>query len=240
MSGMIEQAKIIPVLDIKEGIVVHGVAGEREKYRPISGLAASSNPVEIASTFQKLFSVDEIYIADLDAITMKGSNLEIITEIKENTSLKILLDYGIRSVNEIEPLLKIGIDSIIIATETMKDLDMMAEAIRMFNNRIVGSLDLKLGMPISSNPDISKADPLEITKQFEKMGLSRLIILELSLVGTSKGPIHDVLVEISKETSMSVISGGGVRYRQDLVDLHKIGVQEALVATALHKGNIKP
>ena len=37
MSDMINQAKIIPVLDIMGGLVVHGVAGEREKYKPVSG-----------------------------------------------------------------------------------------------------------------------------------------------------------------------------------------------------------
>jgi phosphoribosylformimino-5-aminoimidazole carboxamide ribotide isomerase len=240
MSDMINQAKIIPVLDIKGGLVVHGVAGEREKYKPVSGIAESSNPVEIASTFQKLFGVDEIYVADLDAITKKGSNLEIITRIRETTGLNILLDYGIRLVSDIEPLLKTGIDSVVVATETMRDLDIMEESISKFKDNIVGSLDLKMGMPISSNPDIVKTSPIDITKQFEKMGLSRLIILEISLVGTSKGPIHEVLINVSKETSMRIVSGGGVRYRQDLVDLFKIGVTEALVATALHKGHIKP
>jgi phosphoribosylformimino-5-aminoimidazole carboxamide ribotide isomerase len=235
------QARIIPVLDIMDGIVVHGVAGEREKYKPVSGgLADSSDPVKIAYTFQKLFSVDEIYIADLDAITKKGSNLSAISKIKEKTGLKILLDYGISSIPEIDSLIDIGIDSVIIATETMKDLDMMSRAVHKHNHNIVGSLDLKYGMPVSSNPDIIEINPVEIAKEFEKSGLSRLIILELSLVGTSEGPIHDILIKVCKETTMRIVSGGGVRYRQDLVDLFKIGVSEALVSTALHKGNIKP
>ena len=241
MNGMMTQARIIPVLDIMDGIVVRGVAGEREKYQPVSGkVVSSSNPIDIAQTFQKLFSIDEIYIADLDAITRKGSNLGVITEIKEKTGLRILLDYGIRSLTDIEPLLKIGIDSVIVATETMKDLEMMSKAVQKYKHSIVGSLDLKHGIPISSNRDIARTNPIELAKQFETMGLSRLIILELSLVGTSKGPIHDTLMKVVEETSMRIVSGGGVRYRQDLVDLFKIGVSEALVATALHKGNIKP
>jgi phosphoribosylformimino-5-aminoimidazole carboxamide ribotide isomerase len=196
--------------------------------------------VVIAQTFQKLFSIDEIYIADLNAITQKGSNLSIIREIKEKTGLKILLDYGIRTMSDIDSLLKIGIDSVVVATETMEDLDIITKAVQEYKDSIIGSLDLKQGMPVSSNEDITQTSPIEIVKKFENAGLSRLIILELSLVGTSKGPIHDILVKVPKETQMTIVAGGGVRYRQDLVDLFKIGITEALVATALHKGNIKP
>jgi phosphoribosylformimino-5-aminoimidazole carboxamide ribotide isomerase len=238
---MTNQAKIIPVLDILNGVVVRGVAGEREKYKPVSGkIAKSSDPLTIASAFHTLFSFDEIYIADLDAIMQKGDNLGKIKEIKEKTGMRILLDHGVRSLDDIEQLIQNGIESVVAATETMKNFNAISEAIKRYPEHIVGSLDLKKGLLVSTNPEIAKTNPIEMVKKLEENGLSRLIVLEMSLVGTSVGPIHNVLIEVCEKTKMSIIAGGGVRYQQDLVDLHKIGVEEALVATALHKGNIKP
>jgi phosphoribosylformimino-5-aminoimidazole carboxamide ribotide isomerase len=241
MSVMINQAKIIPVLDILNGIVVRGVAGEREKYKPVSGIIANnSDPLTIASAFHTLFSFDEIYIADLDAITRKGNNLGKIKEIKEQTGMNILLDFGVRSLDDIERLIQSDIDSVVVATETMNDFDTLSSAINKYPKHVIGSLDLKKGMLVSTNPKIAKTNPIEMARKFEDNGLSRLIVLEMSLVGTSLGPIHNVLVKVCEETEMRIVAGGGVRYQQDLVDLYNIGVKEALVATALHKGNIKP
>ncbi|MFW9846934.1 MAG: HisA/HisF-related TIM barrel protein, partial [Candidatus Thorarchaeota archaeon] len=67
-----------------------------------------------------------------------------------------------------------------------------------------------------------------------------LIVLELSLVGSGKGPVHESLVQICENSSMRIIAGGGVRNRRDLRDLFNIGARAALVATALHQMTIEP
>jgi phosphoribosylformimino-5-aminoimidazole carboxamide ribotide isomerase len=72
------------------------------------------------------------------------------------------------------------------------------------------------------------------------MGIQDLIVLELSLVGTGKGPVHEALVQICSNSSMEIIAGGGVRDRGDLQELFRIGAGAALIATALHQETIQP
>ena len=97
------QARIIPVMDLMRGQVVHGVAGQRNKYRPISSsLVDGANPLDVASAFQKLFGVEELYIADLDAIMGRGNNLKHTQDVLENLHLTYLLDGGDFSMKDVE------------------------------------------------------------------------------------------------------------------------------------------
>ena len=69
---------ILPVLDLKQGQVVRGIAGRREEYRPIvSKLTTSSRPLDVARAFREHFRFDELYVADLDAIVARATSKEI-------------------------------------------------------------------------------------------------------------------------------------------------------------------
>ena len=61
--------RVIPVIDLKGGVAVHAVRGDRERYRPLrSGIAEGSDPVEVTRAVRERFGLDELYVADLDAI----------------------------------------------------------------------------------------------------------------------------------------------------------------------------
>lgn len=235
------EPRIIPVLDIMGGQVVRGVAGQRGSYKPIvSRIVESPQPLDVASSFKRLFNITELYIADLDAIESTGSNQGAIEEIVNTTQLEIMLDSGVQSIADVKFLLDIGIQKVVIATETMDSIDVIHTALEQYPKAIVGSLDLKAGKLMCFDPQMAKKNPLQIAIEFENAGLKDLIVLDLALVGTGKGPIHNALIDICKGTSMNIIAGGGVRDRTDLVSLGKLGVKAALIATALHNGNISP
>ncbi|MFX0055037.1 MAG: HisA/HisF-related TIM barrel protein [Promethearchaeota archaeon] len=235
------QAEIIPVMDIMAGQVVHGIAGMRDEYRPIeSDIVDGSNPMDIADAFKQIFGVDRIYIADLDAIRGVGDNFSLVKNIAEATELEIILDGGARSANDIDNLLRTGIQRAIVATETLASQEDLVEIQQMHGNSIIGSLDLMNGRTLSACQEFSGKDPLAMARILEEHGIQNLIVLELSLVGTGKGPIHEGLVEICSNSKMRIIAGGGVRNREDLHELFKVGASAALVATALHRKTILP
>ncbi|MFW9888182.1 MAG: HisA/HisF-related TIM barrel protein [Candidatus Thorarchaeota archaeon] len=235
------QAEIIPVMDITAGQVVHGIAGKRTEYRPIkSSIVDGSNPIDVANAFKQVFGVDRIYIADLDAIRGIGDNFPLIAKIAESTDLEILLDGGARTASDVDKLLSTGIQRAIVATETLASLEDLAEIQQMYGDSIMGSLDLMNGKTLSACQDYSGKDPLGVACRLEEHGIRDLIVLELSLVGTGKGPIHEGLVKICNSSTMRVIAGGGVRNRDDLRELFRIGASAALVATALHRKTILP
>lgn len=235
------QAEIIPVMDIMNGQVVHGIAGKRNEYQPIeSSIVEGAVPIDVAEAFKSHFGVDRIYIADLDAIRGIGDNFSIVTDIADSTGLKILLDGGASNTRDIDRLLQTGIQSAIMATETLASRDDLIEIQQVHGKSVVGSLDLMNGKTLSACDEFSGTEPLAMARILEAHGIQNLIVLELSLVGTGKGPIHDGLIQVCSNSSSEIIAGGGVRNRDDLSELFEIGAGAALVATALHRKTILP
>ena len=62
--------RVVPVIDLKDGTAVHAVRGERERYRPVRSALAreDGDPLALARAFRSTLGLDELYVADLDAI----------------------------------------------------------------------------------------------------------------------------------------------------------------------------
>src|SRR5579859_3993027 len=74
---------IIPVLDLKSGVVVHARAGDRANYRPIATpLAAGSAPADILAGLLALAPFRAVYIADLDAIEGGGGHGAVLRDLR--------------------------------------------------------------------------------------------------------------------------------------------------------------
>jgi phosphoribosylformimino-5-aminoimidazole carboxamide ribotide isomerase len=238
---MRREADIIPVMDIMEGQVVHGVAGQRDAYRPIeSRIVKGSHPLDVAKAFRQIFEAKTVYIADLDAISGDDDNFDVIAGIVKSSDLEVLLDGGLASLDDLESLFETGVHRVVVATETIESMEELARIFEHHGESLVGSLDLMNGQTMSACSEFADKSPKEMAIILEDVGVEKLIVLELSLVGSEKGPVHDALLEISENSSMEIIAGGGVRNREDLRRLFDLGIRSALVATALHRGSILP
>jgi len=231
--------KIIPVMDILDGTVVHAIRGERKKYKPIkSVMCDSSNPLEVAMAFKNL-GFKELYIADLDSILRKGKNYETIRKISEATGLELMVDAGISDTNSVKEIFKYQISNLIIGTETVKSLDFVKKCLKKFGNeKIILSLDIKNGKVLSSCSEISMKDPSDVALTFEKLGVKKIIVLDLIRVGSEEGINFSILDKILDAVEIQIINGGGVRNLADIIELKKRGVYAVLIATALHNGSI--
>lgn len=234
--------RIIPVLDILNGQVVHGIKGERNKYAPIqSKLTTSTKPLDVALAFKSYFPINELYIADLDAILYQNSTLPYLPEIIDQTKVNIMLDAGIDDLSAVQSLLQKGVGKIIIGTETLQSLsNLEAILIKISPQKLIVSLDLQNGQVLSKDNKLKRSSALKAALLFEKLGVQELIILELTKVGSESGVMTPTLHGILQKASISIISGGGARNIQDLKDLKDAGVSGVLIATALHKGTIIP
>src|SRR5262245_36899970 len=101
--------RVIPVIDLMNGVVVRGVAGRREEYRPIrSKLVADSQPSSAARAFAEEFGFDTAYVADLDAIQFQGDAPPYFTACYERIAecgLALWLDAGIGTAASAQHLL---------------------------------------------------------------------------------------------------------------------------------------
>ncbi len=233
--------KIIPVIDLLNGKVVHAVRGEREKYMPVKSiLAEGSDPEEIANALIKVTGSNQLYIADLDAILKTGGNSGLFPIFKSH-GISLMVDTGVSDAGSALTLKRAGVDRIIIGTETISDIDQLSEIIWQIDpDELVLSIDVKKGMVLSKADGLKGVDPVRAIEMFTGRGLNSFIILALDLVGSGGGPDTGLISQVRKEfPSHTIISGGGVRSPSHLSQLKNAGADGVLIATALHMGWIK-
>lgn len=236
--------RIIPVLDILtvEGKkhVVKGIKGERKKYFPISSskILNDSDPLAMAVIFKQL-GFEELYIADLDLIQGINKNLDYLKIILKETDLKIMLDAGISNLIDVNQLKSLKLNKLIIGTETLSSLEELSRIIKEHGkDRIILSIDLMNNQLITRNNELKSLSLLEFLKKLAEINVEEIIFLELTQVGAGTG-INKDLIEIMKENLPSqLITGGGVKTIDDLKKMERLGIDGALIATALHEGTI--
>lgn len=232
--------KIIPVIDVFNGIAVHAIRGQRNKYQPLrSIMCKSSDPLNIALTFEAL-GFKSLYLADLDAILGKPANLSLYQQIVTNVSLELMVDAGTADIVKAKKVLESGIKKIIIGSETLGDFDFLNRAVEVFGeDKIIVSIDLKEEKMLSLSDTIKSMDASFFAQKLEHIGVSQIIFLDLSRVGTEQG-INSVAIEnILEKTSLDVFVGGGIKGIRELEELRRLGVSGALIATVLHNGKLK-
>ncbi|HMK46373.1 MAG TPA: HisA/HisF-related TIM barrel protein [Methanocella sp.] len=221
--------RCILACDLKGGIVVRGVRGERDKYRPIqeySRIVSTSDPVEMIEVIRP----GEVYIADLDRITGTGDNSEIISTISQRA--KVMVDAGVSRVEDAK-YIKTASCSVILGTETAP-LRVM-EALQ--GNDAVVSIDLKHGSVVAADPALQKA-PLEVVRKLNDLDLSAVIMLDMSRVGSDEGVDYNLLQRMVSVSKHPLIVGGGIRCLDDLERIEMSGATGAIVASAVHSGRI--
>jgi phosphoribosylformimino-5-aminoimidazole carboxamide ribotide isomerase len=230
--------KVIPVLDILNGKVVHAVKGRRQDYQPLqSTLCNSTQPLEVAKAFQTI-GFSELYIADLDAITKAQANFQVLKDIADETGLKLMVDAGVTDLQRAQKLLDNGVFKVVIGTETLQTKSFVGKAATVLGcDRIVVSLDLKGDKVLVKLGFEGCTDPICLLREFRKMGVLSVIVLDLARVGSGEGVNVDFLKKVLAE-DLEVYVGGGVRDIKDLLDLKNLGVSGALIASALHSGKI--
>jgi phosphoribosylformimino-5-aminoimidazole carboxamide ribotide isomerase len=233
---------ILPVLDVMNGQVVRGVAGRRREYRPIvSQIATSARPLDVARAFRARFDLDELYLADLDAIAGADPAQALYADLRRD-GFRLWIDAGMRTIEQVRLLAEAGVERIIVGLETIAGPEVLAQACADFGERIVFSLDLKEGAPLGATDAWETSDPYGIAGTAFALGVRRLIVLDLTRVGIAGGTgTEDLCGRLTKAyLDCEVIAGGGVRGADDLRRLSACNVKTVLAASALHDGLLTP
>ena len=221
--------QVIPVLDLKGGVVVHARMGQRDQYRPIrTPLSPTSNPIDVARGLLSVYPFGSFYVADLDAIGAGGNNNAVLAELKAFFPRSTFwVDNGIGDLASAERWLGADLGHLVLGSETQKDEAVARSLAR--NDRIILSLDYRGDVfvgPAALLSDIS-AWP------------SRVITMTLARVGSGLGPDWRRLETIKNEgAGRCVYAAGGVRDADDLSALADRGIAGALVASCLHNGTL--
>ncbi len=233
--------KVLPVLDLLHGIVVRGVAGNRDEYRPVeSCLVTTSDAVAVARAFRDKLGLNELYVADLDAILHDKPNISTYRALADET-FNIMIDAGVRDLEQAKIIFDSGAKAVIAGLETLPGPRHLRQLCAHAGpERTIFSLDMQMGQPLGELSGWRSADPFEIAVEAIDVGLEQIIILDLAQVGVAAGLSTTTLCQRLTEAypHVRIITGGGVRGTDDLHALQSLGVHGALVASALHNGTI--
>ncbi len=217
--------KIIPVIDLKNGVVVSAQYGQRESYLPIKSKLISSSSIEdILNGFLSVYPFKTFYIADLNAITKTGSNYTLIERVaSKNPDIEFWIDNGVK-INDLSNTRKKNI-RLIIGSESQDSV--------IFNNHLKNNI-----LSLDFFPNQGYTGPAELIANSD-LWPEDVIIMTLDRVGGNAGPSFERLKRFcQKYPDKHFIAAGGIRDEIDLLNLQKIGVNHALIASALHSGVI--
>ena len=222
--------EVIPVLDLKDGIVVHARMGMRSQYGPIkTPLSPTSNPSDVARGLLSVFPFKIFYIADLDAIERKGNNNSALIELRTAfPDLVFWVDNGVADLAGAERWLDADLGHLVLGSETQKDGELIRHLHR--DDRVILSLDFRgdafLG-PATLLNDINimaGEDHRHDARPRRQRNRAR------------HGPAR--CHQGKRSGKGQVYAAGGVRDADDLAELTRAGIAGALVATCLHNGKL--
>jgi phosphoribosylformimino-5-aminoimidazole carboxamide ribotide isomerase len=233
--------RVIPVIDLKSGAAVHAVRGERERYRPLrSKLVAGSEPVQVARAVREALGLEELYVADLDAIAGGPPHREVVAALAREA--RVMVDAGANEVAAVRLLLGLGAARIVIGTETLADRAAFERLrTKLPDAPLVLSLDLRACRVLSPDAELARLGAAEALARLGHSCMREVIVLDLARVGSYEGPDVALVRELcARFPELELLAGGGVRDVADLRALAEAGAAGALVATALHGGAIGP
>jgi phosphoribosylformimino-5-aminoimidazole carboxamide ribotide isomerase len=234
--------RVVGVIDLKDGTAVHAVRGERERYRPVSGVIGGDDgdALALARGLRNELGIEEIYVADLDAIVGGNGHAALLRALAGEA--RLMVDAGVSEPAQARALLDLGAHRVIAGTETLSGPEALDRLLaELPAGALILSVDLRDGRVLSPDGMLAGLPALDAVARLNRPGLREAIVLDLARVGSGAGPDVALIAEIHDAfPDLDLLAGGGVRDVDDLRALDAAGAAGTLVATALHRGVIGP
>ena len=233
--------RIIPAIDLKNGMCVRLFQGDFEKTTEYS-----NNPAEIGQRFSAL-AVDDLHIVDLDgARTGTQQNHSIVAELIAQTGLTVQLGGGIRERAAVVRWLKAGVTRCVVGSVAIKQPETVQQWLGEFGaDAIVLALDINLnesGVPMlttqgwTEDSDVSLWDCID---SYRDVGVRHVLCTDVARDGAMTGPNFELYNNIlARYPGLTLQASGGVRSIQDLYKLRDLGIPAAITGRALLDGKI--
>lgn len=146
---------------------------------------------------------------------------------------------GIRQLETVEQLLKVGIERIILGTAAVEDPKLVEEACRKFRESIIVGVDAREGyIAIHGWRQETELKTIEFTKSMVQRGVKRFIYTDISRDGTLTEPNFATIFELVTAIKLPIVAAGGISSQSHLKVLKQLGVEGAIVGKALYTGDI--
>jgi phosphoribosyl isomerase A len=224
--------ELLPAVDIAGGQavqLVQGVAGSEKRF---------GDPVEAALRWQEAGS-EWLHLVDLDAAFGRGDNRELQAEIVGRLDIQVEMSGGIRDDDSLEAAMATGCRRVNIGTAALERPEWCAAAIATYGDRVAIGLDVRGTTLAARGWTREGGDLYDVLARLDAEGCARYVVTDVNKDGMLQGPNLDLLTNVCAVTDRPVVASGGITELADLealMDLVPVGVEGAIIGTALYEG----
>jgi imidazole glycerol-phosphate synthase subunit HisF len=235
--------RIIPCLDVDDGRVVKGINFEN--------LRDAGDPVELAAAYDRE-GADELTFLDVTASSSgRATMLEVVKRTAEQVFIPLTVGGGVRSVADVDVLLRAGADKVAVNTAAIARPELLAELSRRF-----GSQCIVLSVDARTVPEGSQATPsgwevtthggrrgtgldaIEWATRGAELGVGEILLNSMDFDGTKAGFDLRMLRALRAAVTIPVIASGGAGAKEDFAPAVVAGADAVLAASVFHFGEL--
>ena len=226
---------IFPAIDIRGGKCVRLTKGDFSQETVFS-----DRPEEMAKKWEAQ-GARYLHVVDLDgALAGKPVNLAAIKAIIKAVSIPIELGGGIRTMENIEMLLALGVERVILGSVAVREPELVREACTKFGERIVVGIDAKDGIVAVDGWGVSgDVQAPVLAKQMAAAGVRHIIYTDISRDGMLSGVNVEATADLARAAGIQVIASGGVSCLEDIRQVKaaaSAGIEGVIVGKAIYTG----
>ena len=221
-------------MDIQSGRAVRLFEGD-----PDRETVYFDSPLDAARHWVRL-GAGLVHLVDLDAATGRGENRAVIAQITQELGVPVEVGGGIRSREAAEELLRLGVDRVVIGTAAVKQPELVRELITAHGpERVIVSLDAR-GLEVATHgwAQGSGVQVADLTPTLADAGLETLIFTDVTRDGTLRGLNRDLMAQVRRLWTNTLIVGGGVANLDDVRLLREEHIEGAIVGRAIYEGTL--
>jgi cyclase len=228
--------RIIPCLDVTDGRVVKGIN--------FTNLVDAGDPVEMASLYDAE-GADELTFLDISASSSnRETTLDVVRRTAEQVFIPLTVGGGIRSVDDVDRLLRAGADKVSINTAAIVRPELIAEIADRFGSQVlVLSVDARRartesGFEVTTHGGREGTD-IDALAWIEKacaLGVGEILLNSMDADGTRAGYDIGMITAVRAISKVPLIASGGAGTLEDFAHALDAGADALLAASVFHFG----
>lgn len=228
---------VIPAIDIRGGKCVRLFRGDFSKETVFS-----DSPAQMAKKWMDM-GAKYLHLVDLDgALAGKPQNIATVKDIIAAVDIPVELGGGIRTLEDIENILSIGVDRVILGSVAVHDPQLVKAACEKFGEKIVVGIDAKEGIVAVEGWEVSgNMAAQELAKRMAAVGVKNIIYTDISRDGTLLGLNIKATADLAKSSKVNIIASGGFSNLEEIEQLKKHesdGITGVIAGKAIYTGAI--
>ena len=231
--------RIIPCLDVKDGMVVKGIN--------FKGLREVGDPVEMGAWYG-LQGADELVYLDISASHEGRSTFTgLVRRISEKIDIPFTVGGGISSLEDASRLLEAGADKITVNTAAVRRPDLISEIASSYGSQfVVAAIDARFDkeegiwqVTTHGGRVLSPKELFSWAYEVQERGAGEILFTSMDHDGTREGYAVTEYAKLSESLSIPVIASGGAGCEAHIIEvLSKGKADAALAASIFHSGEI--